>query len=105
MALKCSFKLFFLKCVFEFMINTAPQGSNSVNGRVKYFKAINFKDLKLCSGHMAHWYEVSLFALEEVGVQVQIPMGLPAIFFRFFFSFIVFLPFGLFTFILIADPL
>ena len=36
---------------------------------------------------MAHWYEVSLFALEEVGVQVQIPMGLPAIFFRFFFFF------------------
>ena len=34
---------------------------------------------------MAHWYEVSLFALEEVGVQVQIPAGLPAIFFRFFF--------------------
>ena len=54
---------------------------------------------------MAHWYEVSLFALEEVGVQVRIPMGLPAIFFSFFFSFIVFLPFGLFTFILIADPL
>ena len=102
MALKCSFKLFFLKWVFEFMINTAPQGSNSVNGRVKYFKAINFKDLKLCSGHMAHWYEVSLFALEEVGVQVQIPMNF---FSFFFFSFIVFLPFGLFTFILIADPL
>ena len=52
---------------------------------------------------MAHWYEVSLFALEEVGVQVQIPAGLPAIFFRFF-SFIVFLPFGLIPFILIADP-
>ena len=54
-----------------------------MNGRVKYFKAINFKDLKLCSGHMAHWYEVSLFALEEVGVQVQIPMN----FFSFFFFF------------------
>ena len=32
MAWKYSFKLFLLKCIFEFMINTAPQGSNSVNG-------------------------------------------------------------------------
>ena len=31
MVLKYSFKLLFLKCIFEFMINTAPQGSNSVN--------------------------------------------------------------------------
>ena len=29
-----------LTCIFEFMINTAPQGSNSVNGREKYVKAI-----------------------------------------------------------------
>ena len=36
MVLKYSFKLFFLKCIFEFMINTAPQGSNSVNGKEKY---------------------------------------------------------------------
>ena len=43
MALKYLFKLFFLTCIFEFMINTAPQGSNSVNGRKKYFKTINFK--------------------------------------------------------------
>ena len=27
-----SFKLFFLTCIFEFMINTAPQGSNKFNG-------------------------------------------------------------------------
>ena len=33
----------FLKCIFEFnMINTAPQGSNSVNGREKYFN-IHYK--------------------------------------------------------------
>jgi len=43
MVLKYSFKPFFLKCIFEFMINTAPQGSNSVNGREKYFNCINFK--------------------------------------------------------------
>ena len=41
MALKYSFKLFFLKCIFEFKINTAPQGSNGVNGREKYFYTIN----------------------------------------------------------------
>ena len=29
--------------IFEFMINKAPQGSNSMNGREKYFKTINFK--------------------------------------------------------------
>ena len=41
MALKYSFKLFFLTFTFEFIINTAPQGSNSVNGREKYFNTIN----------------------------------------------------------------
>ena len=29
--------------IFGFMINKAPQGSNSVNVREKYFKTINFK--------------------------------------------------------------
>ena len=44
------------------------------------------------------------FSLEEVREQVQIPAGpLPISFFRFF-SFIVFLPCGLFPFILTADP-
>ena len=36
-------KPFFLKCIFELMINTAPQGSGSVNGREEYFNCINFK--------------------------------------------------------------
>jgi len=40
MELKYSFKLFFLKCIFKYMINTAPRGSNSVNGRKKYFNTI-----------------------------------------------------------------
>ena len=48
MDLKYSFKLFFLKCIFEFMINTAQQGSNSVNGREKYFKTIILSS-QLCS--------------------------------------------------------
>ena len=44
MVLKYSFKLFFLKCIFEFIINTAPEGSNTVNGRGKYFNTNNFKN-------------------------------------------------------------
>jgi len=32
------------KCIFEFMINTASQRSNNVNGRQKFFKIINFKN-------------------------------------------------------------
>ena len=51
------------------MIITAPQGSNSVNGREKY-KRINFKNIKLCSCRMAQWYDASLSVLEEVGVRV-----------------------------------
>ena len=44
--------------------------------------------------------KVALFSPEEVGMQVQIPAWhLP-----FFFSFIVFLPFGFLLFILTADP-
>ena len=31
MVLKYSFKLFFLKSMFEVVLNAAPQGSNSVN--------------------------------------------------------------------------
>ena len=42
MALKYSLKLFFLKCIIEFMINTAPKSSNSVNDGEKYIKYINF---------------------------------------------------------------
>ena len=32
----------FLKFIFEFMINTAPQASNSMNGRKKCFMSVNF---------------------------------------------------------------
>ena len=55
---------------------------------------------------MAQWYVTSLFALEEVRVQVQIRAGLlPVFFVLFFFSLSAYsLPFGLFPFILTADP-
>ena len=43
MVLKYSFKLFFVKCTFEFMTITAPKRSNSVNGREKYFKLLVLK--------------------------------------------------------------
>ena len=53
-----------------------------------------------CSDRMAQWLEAALFSLEEVGMRVEIPAWqLP-----FFFSFIVFLPFGFLLFILTADP-
>ena len=51
------------------------------------------------SGRVAQWYEVLPIALEEVGLQVYITAGLLPVFFVvvfLFFSFIVFLPFGLF---------
>ena len=54
MVLKYSFELFFLKCIFihEFMINIPPSASNSVNGRGKYFNAINI-DRKI--GPLVAW--------------------------------------------------
>ena len=50
---------------------------------------------------MAQWLKSTLISLEEVGMRVQIPAWqLP-----FFFSFIVFLPFGFLLFILTATLL
>ena len=94
MVLKYSFEIFFLKCIFEFMKNTAPyKGSNSVNGGERYFNIINFNK------QLAQWLHCrvvrgcTFFAGEVL-------RG----YFRFFFSFIVFLPFGFLLFILTADP-
>ena len=50
---------------------------------------------------MAEWSEIALFSLEEVGMQVQIPVRLLQFFF-FFHRF--FLPFRFLLFILTADP-
>ena len=68
MVLIYSFQLFFLKCIFEFIINAARYGSNSVNGREKYFKTINFDEL---SAQWSHGPVVRgrTFSLEEFGVQ------------------------------------
>ena len=62
------------------------------------------------SGRMAQWYEVLPIALEEVGLQVYITAGLlpPGFFVLFFFllfSFIVFLPFGLFDLLWLSAEL
>ena len=40
--MKYSFQLIFLKCIFEFTINTAPQASNGVYGRENCLKCNNF---------------------------------------------------------------
>ena len=72
MALKYSFKLFFLNCFFEFMIKTAPQGSNSVNGREKYFKIIIKVRIAQWSHGPGSWGAGSN------------PGGATCIFFRFF---------------------
>ena len=100
MVLKYSFEVFFLKCIFEFMINTAPEGSNSVNGREKYFNTINFDEL---SAQWSHGPVVRgrTLSLGEVGVQLGSKPGVPT---SMFFSFIVFLPFGFLLFILTAEP-
>ena len=54
--------------------------------------------IKLFRGdRLAQWYEASLFAQEEVGVQVQIPAGLlPVFFFSFFFLLSYFYPLACF---------
>ena len=60
------------------------------------------------SGRMAQWYEVLPIALEEVGLQVYITAGLLPVFlfcFVLLFSFIVFLPFGLFDLLWLSAEL
>ena len=64
------------------------QGSSSVNGREKYSKSINFTIQTVQWSHRPVVYVASLFALEEVGVQVQILTGqVTSSFFFFFVSF------------------
>ena len=80
MVLKYSFELFALKCIFEFMIDTAPWGSNSVNGREKCFNTINFVQL---SAQWSHGPVVRgrAFSLEEVGVQLGSNHGVSSFFY------------------------
>lgn len=42
---------------------------------------------RLFSVVMAQWHETALFAIEEVGVHIQIPAGQLAVFFLFYFFF------------------
>ena len=82
--LNTSFELLLLKCIFEFMINTALQGSNSVDGRGKYFNTFNFGVVVVWpSGQRPHF-----LAGGTVGVQVQIQGWLlPFFFFHRIFTF------------------
>ena len=54
----------------------------------------------MCSGRVAQWYEASLFAPEEVGVQVQIQAWLLPFFFwsvRFFHRIFTFWPVSVYS--------
>ena len=73
MVLKYSFDLFFFKCIFEFMINTAPDKVQTVWMAEKDNLTVLIFKVNPGSGRMAQWSETVLFSLEEVGVQVQIP--------------------------------
>ena len=105
--MKYALKLIFLKCIFDFIINTntAPSASNSVYGREKLFlyDKINF------SNHVCHSGAV-------VNVQInRVRLPAYAVFcflYRFLFCFCfsslvsffsTSFPFGLFFFILTAD--
>ena len=104
--MKYTLKLIFLKCIFEFMINTAPTASNSVYGREKLFwyDKINF------SNHVCHCGAV----VKEFLARADKPGSTPGnaafcSFLTFFFPvwslfFNTIFPFGLFFFILTADP-
>ena len=54
MALKYSFKLIVLQFIIEFMINTALQASNSVNGREKLSLLI-FRFYKFRGRSLVQW--------------------------------------------------
>ena len=83
------------------MINTASQRSNNVNGRQKFFKIINFKNQTVQGRSLM----MPLFLCKrKLGYRFKSRRGYFQFFFFRFFSFVVFLPFGLFPFVLTADP-
>ena len=96
MTLKYALKLIFLKCLFEFMINTAPPASNSVYGREKLFwyDKINF------SNHVCHCGAVVKELLALADKPGSTPGDAVFCFFVPFFSvwslFNTIFPFGLF---------
>ena len=80
------------------MINTAAQGPNSVNGRERYFKAINFHWNWMYRWHGPVDRGRTFFAGGSWDARLN-PHVATSVFF-----FIVFLPFGFLLFILTADP-
>ena len=102
MVLKYSFKPQYFSSNVEFMINAATQGSNRVNGKENTSTLLIFK-VNQSSVRMAQLYEVCFPYRRKLGCRFKSWWG----YFQFcfcFFSFIIFLPFGLFPFILTADP-
>ena len=86
------------------MIDTAPPASNRVYGREKLFgyDKINFSD------HVCHCgAEVRSYLLQQIN-RVRLPVTLFSVSLYFFFCLVSFLntifPFGLFFFILTAEP-
>jgi len=84
--LKYSFKLFFLTRIFEFMINTASQGQNGVNGREKYVKAITFKLPTVQWSHGPVVWEPPVLRWRKLGRMFKSRRGYSQVFnFRCFF--------------------
>ena len=80
--MKYTLKLIFLKCIFEFMINTAPTASNSVYGREKLF-----------------WYDKINFSYHACADKPGSTPGdaVFCFFVPFFFSYFSFWPFFLYS--------
>ena len=104
--MKYALKLIFLKCIFEFIINTAPPASNSVYGKEKLFwyDKINHSN-QVC--HCGAVVKELLARADNLGSTPgdAVFCFLYRLFFRvwsLFFNTIF--PFGLFFFILIAYP-
>ena len=91
----------FLKCIFEFMINTAPQGSNSVNGREKYFNNINFDEWSVQWSH-GPVVRAALFRWRKLGCN-WVPT--PACLLPFFFLSSFFYPLAFYCLFSLLTPL
>ena len=103
--MKYALKLIFLKCIFEFMINTAPPASNSVYGREKLIDMTKLIFQIKCVT-VVQWSRSCLHLQIN---RVRLPATLFSVsLYRFFFCLVSFFntifPFGLFFFILTADP-
>ena len=95
-ALKYALKLIFLKCIFEFMINTALPASNSIYGREKLFDMTK-SILQIMCIIVVQW---SRSCFEVQINQVGLPATLFSVSLYLFFCLVSFFntifPFGLF---------